>query len=736
MSVVVNPPNPANKIVVNPPNGGNLVTVLSGIAGPTGATGASNTLTVGGTATGSPGTNAVASLSGASPSQTLYFTIPSGLKGDTGNTGATPTLSVNPTVATLGYGNNGAASIGGTLPNNPQLYLTLPAGPQGIQGNTGAKGDTGNTGATGASNTLSVGGTTTGAAGTNAIASLSGTSPNQSLYFTIPAGSDASVTSANITSALGYTPIGDAPSDGSEYARRNGAWETISAGVSTELVNGEYSVSLDSSGNTTFPNATIDSAGLLVSQGIGSYDTIGVGSTGSLGYNLNNIALNPDGSASFANGISKIDSLGKVSIYGDASSDSVLKVGSIEFQPYAVNNAWFGDNAYYDGSFKFRNNGSAGLFYFQGGGSGEEGQFRMTANGTGGDSFDPTTQLKIAYTGEFGVGNSISTSTGDFSGANFYVDSFGSATLTGNLTAANFPQTIPVTSVAGKTGDVTLSNSDISGLGSLATLSSVSASLVSGLSAVATSGSATDISTGTLNTSRLPLSMVLPNTIITSSAPALSFTQQWNASGTTFTAIKSAVLNSASAAESLHFDFQTAGASVAKIHRDGNFWTNSNFVSNGIFQVIPNTASASGSGGVARFYVSSTNNTVARGSIGIHSGSGAGAFEVAAYSGGANIWEQRNGTSAQVNRLYLTFTDASNYSRLSKTAATDRYSIAAEAAGTGSLKPLELSAYTSASDPTSSTITAGRYGVWKNSTSGIVKLWYNDGGTMKSIALV
>jgi hypothetical protein len=399
-------------------------TGAKGDTGNTGATGPSNTLTVGGTATGSPGSNAIASLSGTSPSQTLYFTIPSGLKGDkgdqgiqgntgatgsTGATGATPTLSVNSIVATLGYGNQGVASIGGTLPNNPKLYLTLPSGA---------------TGANGASNTLAVGGTTTGAAGTNAIASLSGTSPNQSLYFTIPAGANGG--------------IPDAPIDGSLYARKDGAWDTIS---STALTNGSFSVSLDSSGNTTFPNATIDSAGLLVSQGIGSYDTIGVGSTGSLGYNLNNIALNPDGSASFANGISKIDSLGKVSIYGDASNDSVLKVGALEFQPYGVNNVWFCDNAYYDGidgSFKFRNNGSAGLFYFQGGGSGEEGQFRMTAHGTGGDSFETTTQLKIAYTGEFGVGNSISTSTGDFSGANFYVDSLGSATLTGNLTAANF----------------------------------------------------------------------------------------------------------------------------------------------------------------------------------------------------------------------------------------------------------------------------------------------------------
>ena len=428
--VSITSPNPANKVVINPPSGGNLVTVLAGIAGPTGPT------------------------------------------------GPTPMLSVNTTVATLGYGNNGIASIGGTLPNNPKLYLTLPAG------------------------------------------------------------SDASVTSANITSALGYTPIGDAPdtlhqyartkgawqsiqtgnpfnqtlnttsdvrfnsislsgkvfsdpasgliigdtssnfiilrstgeldiyggaqlySEGPiygsninemasqadapdtlhQYARVKGAWQTISGGggSSNQLTNGSYSVVLDSLGNTTFPNATVESSGLVVSQGVGSYDTIGVGSTGSLGYGLNNIALNPDGSASFANGGASIDGIGSVNITAPASSNSVLKVGALEFQPYSVNNVWFGDNAYYDGSFKYRSNGSAGLFYFQGG-SGEEGQFRMASAGNSGDTFEPTTQLKIAYTGEFGVGSSISTSTGAFDGSSFYVDGGGNASLAGNLTAANIP---------------------------------------------------------------------------------------------------------------------------------------------------------------------------------------------------------------------------------------------------------------------------------------------------------
>lgn len=107
------------------------------------------------------------------------------------------------------------------------------------------------------------------------------------------------------------------------------------------------------------------------------------------------------------------------------------------------------------------------------------------------------------------------------------------------------------------------------------------------------------------------------------------------------------------------------------------------------------------------------------------------------FSDAANILAQRNSTNAQTLRLYRTFTDASNYERLGFIATrTTRFAIAAENAGTGAARSLEISFYTSASDPTSTDITSGCFSVWKNSGTGIVKLWANDGGTMKSIALV
>ena len=62
-------------------------------------------------------------------------------------------------------------------------------GDQGIQGKQGAKGDKGDTGAT---PKITIGTVTTGAAGTNAAATITGTTPNLVLNLTIPQGAKGS----------------------------------------------------------------------------------------------------------------------------------------------------------------------------------------------------------------------------------------------------------------------------------------------------------------------------------------------------------------------------------------------------------------------------------------------------------------------------------------------------------------------------------------------------------------
>lgn len=98
--------------------------------GPQGNTGPANTLSVSGTTTGAPGTNASVAISGTSPNQTLAFTIP---RGDVGLTGPANTLTIG-TVTTGASGSSASATVTGTAPNQI-LNLTIP---QGIQGPAGS----------------------------------------------------------------------------------------------------------------------------------------------------------------------------------------------------------------------------------------------------------------------------------------------------------------------------------------------------------------------------------------------------------------------------------------------------------------------------------------------------------------------------------------------------------------------------------------------------------------------
>ena len=100
-----------------------------------------------------------------------------GEKGDTGAKGAdgqTPNISIG-TVNTGAAGTNASATITGTTPNLT-LNLTIP------------KGDKGNNGVNGQTPKISIGTVTTGAAGSSASAEITGTTPNLTLNLTIPKG--------------------------------------------------------------------------------------------------------------------------------------------------------------------------------------------------------------------------------------------------------------------------------------------------------------------------------------------------------------------------------------------------------------------------------------------------------------------------------------------------------------------------------------------------------------------
>lgn len=115
--------------------------------------------------------------------------------------------------------------------------------------------------------------------------------------------------------------------------------------------------------------------------------------------------------------LTSIEASDVVNITASGSNGSTLRVGTLEFQPFSTNNCWLSDNGYYNGGFYRRNNGAAGLFYFQG----TEGQFRFASYDDADTSFDPEIMFKINLTGEMACGVSGSYDTGNFSGFGFYV---------------------------------------------------------------------------------------------------------------------------------------------------------------------------------------------------------------------------------------------------------------------------------------------------------------------------
>jgi hypothetical protein len=101
--------------------------------------------------------------------------------------------------------------------------------------------------------------------------------------------------------------------------------------------------------------------------------------------------------------------------------------GTIGIQSFAVNNSWFGDNVYYNGTnFVRKASGYTGLFYFQG----NEGQFRWGSfssagtSVTNGSSSNGLISFKMNLDGTIVMGD-LSTVSGVYTGANFIL--FGSS---------------------------------------------------------------------------------------------------------------------------------------------------------------------------------------------------------------------------------------------------------------------------------------------------------------------
>lgn len=188
MNLVIEAINTLNSEVENIPAGPQGP---QGEPGTPGAPGVAATITVASTTTGAPGSNAAVTASGTPQNVALSFTIP---RGETGATGAT--------------------------------------GPQGSIGPTGPQGPAG------PSNDLSIGNVITGAAGFPAAATITGTSPTQTLNLTIPQGIKGDKGDTGATGATGpQGPVGPPVNLSSATPQPLG---TPAVGTATDASRGDH----------------------------------------------------------------------------------------------------------------------------------------------------------------------------------------------------------------------------------------------------------------------------------------------------------------------------------------------------------------------------------------------------------------------------------------------------------------------------------------------------------------
>ena len=157
-----------------------------GDAGVKGADGITPTIAVGTTTTGEAGTNAEVTMSKSGTTYTFNFVIPKGAKGDTGAAGAKGDKGEKGDPFTYAdFTSEQLAALKGAKGDKGDKGDT---GADGVAGAKGDKGDRGEKGADGVTPTFTIGTITTGAAGSTATVTITGTAPNYVLNFTIPKG--------------------------------------------------------------------------------------------------------------------------------------------------------------------------------------------------------------------------------------------------------------------------------------------------------------------------------------------------------------------------------------------------------------------------------------------------------------------------------------------------------------------------------------------------------------------
>jgi hypothetical protein len=192
--------------------------------------------------------------------------------------------------------------------------------------------------------------------------------------------------------------------------------------------------------------------------------------------------------------------------------------------------------------------------------------------------------------------------------------------------------------------------------------------------------------------------------------PYVQWDTTWNNAGTTFTGIRFDVTDTASAAGSLLMDLRVGGASKLSVSKGGAVVLGNSLTFTGTGAT---TTLSVGFGDVLavnrtvglnlnlEFYNSASKILGRSNNFGIYLASGGqfgfgptsdniGTNDVSLFRDAANTLAQRNGVNPQAFRVYNTFTDASNYERLSVAWVANACIMSLENAGTGAARSLYL----------------------------------------------
>jgi hypothetical protein len=311
----------------------NLV-IPKGEKGDMGEPGPSNVLSVGSVTSGQ---TAGATITGTSPQQTLNLILPKGDEGERGLKGDTgdpgPANVLN--IGTVVGGQTAGATITGTSPQQT-LNLILPKGDKGDQGERGLKGDTGDPGP---ANSLAIG---TVVSGQTASATITGNPPQQILNFVLPKGDKGNTGEQGPEGVPGPEGPQGPPGEGSTAFGETGY---ISRFLDSASI-GNSGIFQDTNGNigikTTSPLYPLDVRGAIRANNVSELNSVnGFGTMTTFGPNGNpNVRLSALASNNNFGSFEILNNTGNSRILGTINQDDVGFIRTLDFN--GQNNVYIG----------------------------------------------------------------------------------------------------------------------------------------------------------------------------------------------------------------------------------------------------------------------------------------------------------------------------------------------------------------------------------------------------------